>query len=147
MAMFGVFLDTFIVLTLTALVIVSTGAWQSGLDGAALAQAAFDSVYGSFGQAFIAICMLFFAFSTITSWHFFGQLNVRALFGPKAVKIYSAIALGFIFLGSCLQVDLVWDLSDLFNGLMVFPNLLALLAMSGTVAAIARERGGRPPRL
>ena len=146
MAMFGVFLDTFIVLALTALVIVSTGAWRSDLDGAALAQAAFDSVYGSFGEAFIAVCMLFFAFSTITSWHFFGQLNVRSLLGPRAVPVYTVIVLGFIFLGSCLRVDLVWNLSDLLNGLMVFPNLLALLALSGAVAAIARQRGGRTPR-
>ena len=97
-----------------------------GLQGTELAQAAFKASLGSAGMAFVAICMLFFAFSTIIGWYFFGEQNVKALFGHKAVKVYAAIVVICIVIGSALHVDLVWNLSDLFNGLMVFPNLIAL---------------------
>ena len=84
--------------------------------------------------------MLFFAFSTIIGWYFFGKTNVNALFhGSKAANIvYALIALAFIVVGSVQKVSLVWDMSDMFNGLMVIPNLLALLVLSGQVAKIAR---------
>ena len=146
-AMIGVFIDTFVVLTLTALVILTTGALGSGKDGAELAQHAFNSVFGSFGNAFIAICMLFFAFSTIIGWYFFGEINVRHLFGKKAVKPYAALAVLFIVLGSTLKVQLVWDLFDMFNGLMVIPNLIGLLALGGVVVALCRryEAGNLSP--
>lgn len=137
-AMMGVFIDTFVILTLTALVIITSGALESGEQGTALAQAAFNHTLGSFGNAFIAICMLFFAFSTIIGWYYFGEVNVKALFGQKAVKVYSAIVILFVLVGSVLKVDLVWNLSDLFNGLMVIPNLIALLALSGMVRRIAK---------
>ena len=141
-AMIGVFIDTFIVLTLTALVILTSGQLQAGmpdgLQGTELAQAAFNHAFGSFGNAFVAICMLFFAFSTIIGWYFFGETNVKALFGNKAVKIYAAIVVVCVVIGSTLKVNLVWNLSDLFNGLMVFPNLVALLALSGIVAKAAK---------
>ena len=138
-AMISVFIDTFIVLTMTALVILSTGALDSGATGVALAQVAFSSAFGSFGSTFIAICLLFFAFSTILGWYFFGEVNVKALFGPKATKIYAVIVVAFVVVGSMLKVDLVWDLSDMFNGLMVIPNLLALLALSGLVAKSMKQ--------
>lgn len=138
--MMGVFFDTFVILTLTALVILSSGVLSSGETGTALAQLAFDQAFGSFGGIFIAICMFFFAFSTIVGWYFFGQVNVRALFGKKAVKIYAAIVVLFIVVGAAQRVDLVWALSDLFNGLMVIPNLIALLALSGLVARISRNQ-------
>ena len=138
-AIVSVFIDTFVILTLTALVILSTGALSSGETGSALAQTAFDSAFGSFGSVFIAICMFFFAFSTIIGWYFFGEVNVKALFGKKAVKIYSALVVVCVVLSSALKVDLVWNLSDLFNGLMVIPNLIALIALSGVVAKMARE--------
>ncbi len=141
-AMIGVFVDTFIVLTLTALVILTSGQLQAGVPGALqgtdLAQAAFNSAFGGFGNIFVAVCMLFFAFSTIIGWYFFGETNVKALFGKKAVKIYAAIVVLCIIAGSALKVQLVWNLSDLFNALMVFPNLIALLALSGIVAKAAR---------
>ena len=141
-AVVSVFIDTFIVLTLSALVILTSGELQSGvpgaLDGTALAQAAFNATMGVFGNVFVAITMLFFAFSTIIGWYFFGETNVRALFGTKATKIYAAIVVVCIVVGSALKVDLVWNLSDLFNGLMVFPNLIALLFLSGLVAKAAR---------
>ncbi len=139
-AMIGVFLDTFVVLTLTALVILSTNSLGSGAEGVALAQLAFSKVFGGFGGIFIAICLLFFAFSTIIGWYFFGEQNIKYLFGQKAVKIYALLVVIFVVIGSTLKVDLVWNLSDLFNGIMVFPNLLALLALSGLVVAISKGK-------
>lgn len=138
-AMVGVFIDTFIILTLTALVILTSGALSTGETGSVLAQTAFNQAFGQFGSVFIAICMLFFAFSTIIGWYFFGEVNVKALFGKKAVKIYAALVVVCVILGSSLKVDLVWNLSDLFNGLMVFPNLIALIALSGVVAKMSHE--------
>lgn len=138
-AMMGVFIDTFVILTLTALVILSTGALESGLTGSGLAQAAFDSAFGSFGKIFIAICMLFFAFTTIIGWYYFGEINFKALFGKKAVKLYAVIVLAFVIVGSVMKVNLVWDLSDMFNGMMVLPNLIGLLACSGIVMRVTRD--------
>ena len=149
-AMAGVFIDTFVVLTMTALVVISTLYAGNGVlaSGAAegisktnMAQLAFSSVMGSgFGSAFVAICLLFFAFSTIVSWNMFGRVNCRYLFGKKANLIYSVIAIAFIFLGSLLSNDLVWELTDMFNQLMVLPNMIALVALSGIVAVAARKR-------
>ncbi len=138
-AMMGVFIDTFIILTLTALVILSTGALDSGLTGSGLAQYAFNTAFGDFGNAFIAICMLFFAFTTIIGWYFFGEVNVKALFGKKATKVYAVLVIIFVVIGSTLKVDLVWTMADMFNGLMVLPNLIALLAGSGIVIRLARD--------
>ena len=137
-AILGVFIDTFVVLTLTGLVLVSSGLVPQGLTGTALTQAAFSQSFGGFGPVFIAICMFFFAFSTIIGWYFFGHTNFKALFGEKALPVYSVIVVIFILVGSTLKVDLVWAMADFFNGLMVIPNLLALLALSGLVAAIDR---------
>ena len=146
-AMIGVFIDTFIVLTMTAMVILTSGMLgTTGPDGqmltaTALAQAAFNNSFGTFGNAFVAICLLFFAFSTIIGWYFFGESNVKALFkgSKKATVAYGVIALVFIVVGSFQKVTLVWDMSDMFNGLMVIPNLLAVLALSGLVARFARD--------
>jgi len=138
-AMIGVFIDTFVILTLTALVILSTGALSTGKTGSALAQAAFNSSYGSFGNVFIAICMLFFAFTTIIGWYYFGEVNVRHLFGKKAVRGYGLLVVIFVLIGSTLKVDLVWNMSDMFNGLMVIPNLIAILAAVGIVKKLSRE--------
>jgi AGCS family alanine or glycine:cation symporter len=148
-AMIGVFIDTFIVLTLTALVVISVlfvgngplanGARPDGISGANMAQIAFASVFGeTFGGAFIAICLFFFAFSTILSWNFFGKVNANDLFGKKALPIYSTLAIGFIFLGALLSNDLVWGLTDLFNNLMVIPNVIALSVLSGIVVSAVR---------
>lgn len=140
-AMISVFIDTFIVLNLTVFSVLTTGAMDSGKGGIALTQEAFMRGFGSFGDIFVAICLLFFAFSTVLSWHFFGQINVQYLFGKKAVKVYSIVVVAFIIVGSTLKVDLVWELADFFNGLMVIPNAMALLALSGVVVGISKKYG------
>ena len=138
-AMTGVFIDTFVVLNLTALVILTTKSIPSGKTGAELSQYAFSTLYGKGGNIFIAICMFFFAFSTIIGWYFFGQANVKYLFGPKAVKIYSVLAAVCVFLGSLAEVDLVWNMADCFNSLMVIPNILALFALSKVISQVHKD--------
>ena len=150
-AMAGVFIDTFVVLTLNALVIIATlytadgplaecgaAAASTVLTKSNLAQTAFGTVFGTnFGAMFVAICLFFFAFSTILGWNMFGKINVVYLFGKKNPKlcttIYTVIALVFIFLGTLMSNDLVWELTDAFNYLMVLPNAIALFALTGMV--------------
>ena len=158
-AMIGVFIDTFVVLTMTALVVISVfytkgGALANGYDAVAsglsktnLAQGAFAATFSKlFGEAagtaigngFVAICLFFFAFSTIVGWYFFGKQNMIYLFGKKSVVVYTLISLAFVFIGSLLSNDLVWELTDMFNYLMVLPNAVALLVLGGVVAGFAK---------
>ena len=138
-AIMGVFIDTFIILNLTALVILTSGVLDYTTTGIALAQNAFDSTFGAFGAPIVAICLFFFAFSTIVGWYFFGEQNIKYLFGKKAIPVYSIIVCAFIVVGSVLKVDLVWALADLFNSLMVIPNVLGILALSGVVVALNKD--------
>lgn len=152
-AMIGVFIDTFVVLTLNALVIISTlytkdGALANGYIGdvtetivkSNLAQTAFGTVFGEkFGAMFVAVTLFFFAFSTILGWNLFGKVNADYLFKGKATKVYTLISLVFVFLGTVSQNDLVWGLSDMLNSLMVLPNALAMFALTGLVVASVKE--------
>jgi len=154
-AMIGVFMDTFVVLTLNALVVISTlytadgplaacgaAAESTTLNKANLAQTAFGVVFGeNAGAMFVAVCLFFFAFSTILSWNLFGKINVVYLFGKKAAKLYAVLALVFIFLGTLMSNDLVWELTDMFNNLMVIPNALALFALTSMVASSVHMAG------
>ena len=147
-AMMGVFIDTLIILNLTAFSVLCTGQlteYNQPLSAAALTQAAFNYGFGSFGSIFIAICMFFFAFSTIVGWYFFGEKNVRYLFGTKAVKPYAVLVTIFIVIGSALKVELVWNLSDLFNSLMVIPNVLGLWALSGVAKELYADWKSQKP--
>lgn len=146
-AMIGVFIDTFIVLTMTALVVISTLYAGNGVlanmletgvpDGISktnMAQLAFSGIFGeAVGNGFVAICLFFFAFSTVIGWNLFGRINMNYLFGKKSNLIYSIIALVFIFVGSLLSNDLVWELTDTFNQLMVIPNVIAMFALAKLV--------------
>ena len=145
----AVFIDTFVVVTITALVVICTmyvgdGALAQGLtdgiDKTNLAQLAFGSLFGEGGgNIFVAICLLFFAFSTVISWNLFARINFEHLFGKKALPVFTVLALVFIFLGSILSNDLVWELADMFNQLMVLPNAIALFALSGIVVKHATK--------
>jgi AGCS family alanine or glycine:cation symporter len=158
-AMIGVFIDTFVVLTMTALVVISTlyaGGGPLGdpnlynIEGALnafpkanLAQMAFGSIFWgeTFGNIFVAVCLFFFAFSTILSWNFFGKINFQYLFGKKYTVVYTVLAIGFVFLGSVFQNDFVWNLTDFFNNLMVLPNVIALVFLGSLVTRSAKTRG------
>ena len=157
-AMIGVFIDTFVVLTLNALVIICTlytadgplangyvGDVTSVLSKTNLAQTAFGSVMGaSLGAKFVAICLFFFAFSTVLSWNLFGKINAIWLFGKKNPKactvVYTLIALVFILMGTMMSNDLVWELTDMFNNLMVIPNVIALFALTKMVVGSAESK-------
>ena len=156
-AMIGVFIDTFVFLTMTALVVISclyagngpmvsgTGALITNTSAMPTAFATALSVVfnaetsAAIGNIFVAVCLLFFAYSTVLSWNFFGKINVLYLFrGSKtAGVVYSCIAIGFLFVGTLLSNDLVWELTDFFNYLMVLPNVLALIPLAGIVAKAA----------
>ena len=144
-AMIGLFIDTFIVLTMTALVVITVfysgnSAALEGVTKTNMAQLAFAGILGAGpGAIFVAVCLLFFAFSTILSWNLFGKINFQYLFGKKAVPVYSLVALVFIFLGSVLSNDLVWELADFFNQIMVIPNVIALIALSALVKKLSNN--------
>ena len=152
-AMIGVFIDTFVVLTITALTVVITLYTKGGIlaDGTIpeainktnLAQTAFGTLLGEAGgNIFIAIALFFFAFSTVLGWNMFGKINVAYLFGKNAksekiaTTVYTVISLIFIFLGTLASNDLVWELSDMFNQLMVIPNVIGLIACGGLVVSL-----------
>ena len=158
-AMIGVFIDTFIVLTMTALVVISTlycngtltpetyALGNAGISNATMAQSAFGFTFAKLfgatagaivGNIFVAICLFFFAFSTILSWNYFGKVNFLHLFGKKSATVYSIIAILFVFLGALFQNDLVWELTDMFNNLMVIPNAIALWALAGMVVTAVK---------
>ena len=163
-AMIGVFIDTFVVLTMTALVVISTlycgdaavinpdsysSLVEGGFDKSAMAQVAFSTTFAKlFGETagniigglFVTICLFFFAFSTILSWNYFGKVNFTYLFGKKTTLVYSIIAVVFVFLGAIFQNDLVWSLTDMFNNLMVIPNVIALIALGGMVVSMTKFR-------
>jgi len=155
-AIIAVFFDTLVVVTMTALVVISTlyvgnGALAvdatgvaAGLNKTNMAQVAFGSLMGeNLGNIFVAICLLFFAFSTIISWNLFAKINVEYLFGKKGILAFSIVALLFIFAGSLLSNDLVWELADMFNQLMVLPNAIALFALTGAVTGVALTHSGK----
>ena len=148
------------ILGINALVVISTlytkgGILANGYTGSALevvdktnlAQTAFGAVFGEqLGAQFVAVTLFFFAFSTILGWNLFGKINVSYLFGEKSTKIYTVLALVFIFLGTLASNDLVWELSDMFNNLMVIPNALALFALGGMVTRSEERRVGKECR-
>ncbi|MGO1368324.1 MAG: alanine/glycine:cation symporter family protein [Senegalia sp. (in: firmicutes)] len=141
-SMLGVIVDTGIVCTITALVILTTGAFETGLTSSELTQEGFRlgfSTFGDFGLQFIAVALFFFAFSTIIGWYFFGELNIKYLFGKGGVKYYRALVLICVVVGTVLDVELVWALADMFNALMVIPNLIALVGLSTLVVKAVNE--------
>ncbi len=138
-AIVGVFIDTFFVLNMTAFVILVTGVIDGSTSGITLTQNAFTAGLGSMGLPFVAICLFFFAFSTVIAWYFFGEQNIKYLFGAKGLTPYRLIVVGFVFLGSALKLELVWELADFFNGIMVFPNLIALIGLSKVVAESLKD--------
>ena len=152
-AMLGVFIDTFLVLTVTGLAVVTTlyagngPLGENAVPGAAegitqdnMVSIAFGGMFGAgVSRVFVSVCLLLFAFSSIISWNYFGRINALYLRGKKAIPVYSAVSLIFIFVGCVINGDIVWELADMFNQLMVIPNVLALFKLSSTAAKAARH--------
>lgn len=156
-AMMGVFVVCVIV-TLTALAIITSGMSMWELDGKtqanflgvftgqgiAVTQQAYTYVYGYFGSLFISVSLFFFAFSTIVGWYYYGEMNIRYLFNSqRAVRAYQLMVIAFIFIASFFKVELVWNMADMFNGLMVLPNLIALILLSPIVIKMSKLVGGK----
>ena len=164
----GVFIDTFIILNLTAFVVIGSGVCFEHVDpatgetiaagaltGAALAQAGFRSVYGSFGNIFIAVALTFFAFSTVIGWYYFAEQNVKYVFGsrekginPVVLKVFGLLVAICVFGGAYVvmlsggaatAVNDIWNLQDALNGLMVIPNLLGILALTGVAVKLLKD--------
>ena len=137
--MTGVFIDTFVVLNLTALVILTTKSIPSGKTGAELSQYAFSTLYGKGGNIFIAICMFFFAFSTIIGWGLYGTRCVEFLLGTKANKPFMVLYALVAIVGATMELGLMWNIAETFNGLMAIPNLIAVFLLSGVVVKLVKE--------
>ncbi len=141
LGIFQVFFDTIIGCSITAFCILCTGAADSGEEGVALSTRAFESVFGCFGGYFVAISIVLFSFSTIVGWSYFGQRAFEYIFGLRSTIVYRAIYVVVVLFGSVMELNLVWELSDTFNGLMMIPNLIAIMVMSNKIVKEAKKWG------
>jgi alanine or glycine:cation symporter, AGCS family len=139
------FLDTLVVVSFTALVIITTGAWTSGETGAPLTSLAFSmGLPGNWGSLVVTLSVVFFAFSTLLGWAYYGERNMDRLFGRRAVAPYRIAFVLVIFVGAVTELEVVWTFADVANGLMALPNLVGLLLLSGLVAAETRAFFAQP---
>jgi len=143
-SMTGTFIDTIIVCTMTGLCIITTGSWNINLNGAAVTQNAFKSGFGfapNLGSFNLMISLVFFAFTTIIGWSYYSERCMEYLTNrkTKVIAVYRWLYILAVFAGPFLTIDVVWNISDIFNGLMAFPNLLALIVLSGVVSAETKK--------
>lgn len=143
-AIIGVFI-TVLICSMSAFVVLSTGVLDGQTTGVVLTQRAFTEGFGAFGNAYVAIVLFFFSFSTIIGWYFFGEQNIRYLFGTRMVIPYRMAVMAFLVLGATLKVTLVWELADLFNGMMIIPNLIALIGLAKVVSKCLEDYEINPP--
>ncbi|MEG0838756.1 MAG: sodium:alanine symporter family protein [Hydrogenoanaerobacterium sp.] len=144
---FEVFADTIMVCTCTALVILTSGLWDSGLKGSDLTMAAFSQSLSGLGGIVITIALFFFAFSTMLGWSYYGEKSFEYLFGEKYILLYRVAFIVVAVVGSVAQLDVVWGIADTLNGLMAIPNLIGLLGLSGVVIKLTKEyfkNAGKP---
>lgn len=135
-SMTGTFIDTIIVCTMTGLVLIVTGAWKSGAEVSALTKSAFDAgLPGNWGGFIVSFGIVFFAYSTIIGWAYYGEKCLEYLLGARAILPYRVIYSIFVLVGAGIKLELVWNFADVMNGLMAVPNLIALLGLSGVVVA------------
>lgn len=134
-SMTGTFIDTIIICTLTGLTIIVSGEWMGNLNGAALTNAAFGSVFPTIGSYLLCICLALFAFTTILGWNYYGERCIIYLAGVKAVLPYRIVFILLIASAAFLKLEVIWVLADIVNGLMAIPNLIALIGLSGVVVA------------
>jgi AGCS family alanine or glycine:cation symporter len=136
-AMLGTFIDTLIICTMTGLVLVVTGVWSSGLEGAAMTLSAFESSL-PFGENILSMCIVLFAFTTMLGWSYYGERCAEFLVGPKIIYPYRVVWVVGIFLGTQMSLGVVWKMSDALNGLMAIPNLIALILLSPVVFSLTK---------
>ncbi|NOQ64298.1 MAG: amino acid carrier protein [Methyloprofundus sp.] len=138
-AMLGTFIDTLLVCTMTALVIILSGAWSSGVNGAALSTLAFETSLPGFGSYVVVFGLVVFAFTTILGWSYYGERCAEYLFGTKVIWPYRLLWLVAIPVGAMSKLSLVWVVADILNGLMAIPNLIALALLSPVIFKLTRE--------
>jgi AGCS family alanine or glycine:cation symporter len=138
-AMLGPFIDTIVICSLTALVIITSGLWKSGETGVALTMAAFESALPVYGRWMVVVGVLLFAYSTVLSWSYYGEKGIEYLLGSKAKLPYKWIFIIFTLLGARLDLEAVWSYADTANGMMAIPNLIALIVLSGTVVGLTKK--------
>jgi len=134
-SMTGTFIDTIIICSLTGLSLVITGVWKTDLQGAEMTQAAFNMAIPGFGPALLTISLTLFAFTTIIGWNYYGERCCEYLFGVKGITPYRIIFIAMVALGAFLKLEAIWLISDIVNGLMALPNLIALIGLSGVIVA------------
>jgi AGCS family alanine or glycine:cation symporter len=137
--MLGTFIDTLVVCTMTALVIVMTGAWSSGENGAALSTLAFNTGLPGWGGYIVVFGLAIFAYTTILGWSYYGERCAEFLFGVRVITPYRLLWIGAIPLGAMGKLTVIWALADVMNGLMAIPNLLALGLLSPVLFKLTRE--------
>ncbi|MDP1521340.1 alanine/glycine:cation symporter family protein [Porticoccus litoralis] len=137
-AMLGTFIDTLVICTLTGLVLITTGAWNSGEQGAALTNLAFNSVL-PFGDHVVSLCLALFAFTTILGWSYYGERCAEYLFGVKVIVPFRVLWVIAVYVGATLKLGLVWSIADTLNGMMAIPNLVGLLLLSPVIFSLTRE--------
>lgn len=140
-SMTGTFFDTIVICTMTGLVLILTGAWNSGLEGAAMTNAAFKSGLSIpiIGQMIVTIGLIFFAFTTILGWNYYGERCIAYLVGVKGIMPYRIIYILLVASGAFLKLNLIWIIADIVNGLMAIPNLIALVGLSGVIVYETKE--------
>lgn len=129
------FIDTLVVCTMTALVILISPFWQQGMSPGLLTMKSFELYLGSFGSVTVVLATVLFAYSTILGWSYYGEKAIEYIFGEKMVKIYRIIFIAIVMVGAMMKLSFVWDFSDLMNGMMAIPNLIALLLLSKVISA------------
>ena len=137
-AMLGTFIDTIIICTMTGLVLVASGAWSGELEGANMTRSVFSAGL-PFGDTIFTLSLVLFAFTTMLGWSYYGERCAEFLFGPKVITPYRVLWVVGIYIGTQMQGGIVWKLADILNGMMAFPNLIALLFLSPVVFALTRE--------
>ncbi|MCX7011643.1 MAG: sodium:alanine symporter family protein [Candidatus Sumerlaeota bacterium] len=135
----GTFWDTVVVCLMTGLVIVNSGAWLQGLNGAKLTHAAFVAIPGGVGSVILSVGLLTFVFSTILGWSYYGEKACEYLFGTRSIFPYRILWVAAVMVGSVSKLSAVWSFSDIANALMAIPNLISLLLLSGVVVAETRQ--------
>ncbi len=143
-AMIGPFVDTIVICSMTALVIVSTGAWTSGLTSSPLSAHAFELGLPNIGKWVVTFGLVFFAFSTMITWSYYGDRCTEYILGSKAVMPYRWVFCVLIPVGAVVKIDLVWLMTDIMNGFMAFPNLVGILGLSGLSAKMIKDYFSRP---
>ena len=138
-SMTGTFIDTLIICTLTGLTILVTGVWSGDLNGVALTQSAFSTIFSNFGPALLTIFLVLFAFTTILGWNYYGERCFEFLFGVRFIWLYRVVFVLMVLLGGFIELDMVWIIADIVNALMALPNLIALLALSPVVVAATQK--------